>query len=515
MSRFSRLLAPVERLVAALVDPARRERTAVVVLLVYAAVWSLYGAVAKSSQDLHFDMGEAVSWSRELAWGYPKHPPLSAWLVRGWFSVFPLTDWSYYLFAILLATLTLWFAWKLSAHYLDGEKRVVGLALLMLIPFFNFHALKYNANTVMLPFWAATTWWFLRSYETRSAVYAALAGIAAAGAMLGKYWSILLLIGLAVAAVSDPRRKAYFRSAAPWVTVAAGALAVAPHVVWLAANDFGTFGYALDSHATRTRWDAAGWGLGYLAGVAGYIALPVLLVLIAAWISQPRPGAAALLDTLWPADPARRMALIAFVVPILLPAIAAVVAQSQVVSIWAIASMTLLPVVLLSSPRLTIPHSSVLGIVTLAIIVPVGAALASPVIAYVIHQRGVPNNAAQYQQLAAAIERVWRDTTDRPLRFVGGEPGLSSGAAFYLKDRPLAFPEFDQRGAPPVDPQRVTRDGIAMACVASDTYCTDRIAPRVAASPPGRRAEVEIVRSYLGVAGAPQRYLIVTVPPRP
>ena len=59
---------------------------------------------------------------------------------------------------------------------LDGEKRVVGLALLTLVPFFNFHALKFNVNTVLMPVWAATTFWFLRSYVTRSALYAVLAG---------------------------------------------------------------------------------------------------------------------------------------------------------------------------------------------------------------------------------------------------------------------------------------------------------------------------------------------------
>src|SRR5205085_1349081 len=88
--------------------------------------------------------------------------------------------------------------------YLDGEKRVVGLALLMLIPFFNFHALKFNANTILLPVWAATTLWFLRSFETRRPLYAALAGLGAAAAMLGKYWSIYLLAGLGLADILAP-----------------------------------------------------------------------------------------------------------------------------------------------------------------------------------------------------------------------------------------------------------------------------------------------------------------------
>src|SRR5215469_1640548 len=211
--------AALDRLIAALADPARRQRAAALAFAGYCGVWSLYGAIAKGSQDIHFDMGEMVAWSRETFWGTPKHPPFGAWLVRAWFSVFPLADWVYYLFAMVLATLALWIAWQLAARYLDGEKRVVGLALLTLVPFYNFHALKFNANTVMLPLWAATTALFLRAYETRSRLLAALAGLAAAAAMLGKYWSVVLLLGLALAAVIDTRRAAYFRSSAPWITV--------------------------------------------------------------------------------------------------------------------------------------------------------------------------------------------------------------------------------------------------------------------------------------------------------
>src|SRR5712672_3688985 len=275
---------PVKRLLAALADPARRERTVVMVLAVYCGLWTLYGAIAKGSQDIHFDMGEMIAWSRETDWGTPKHPPLGAWLVRAWFSIFPLADWAYYLFAMALATLALWIAWKVSAHYLDGEKRVVGLALLTLVPFFNFHALKFNANTVMMPLWAATTALFLRSYETRRPGVAALAGLAAATAMLGKYWSVVLLLGLGLAALADPRRAAYLRSPAPLVTIAAGLIGLAPHVAWLYSHDFTPFTYAMETHP-GTLLDSMRSGLAYVAGAAGYIAVPVLLAALAAWPS--------------------------------------------------------------------------------------------------------------------------------------------------------------------------------------------------------------------------------------
>src|SRR5215210_8989315 len=103
---MTRVLAPFWRVLEALIGE-RRERNVVWLLIAYCATWSLYGAFAKGSQDIHFDMGEMVAWSRDAGIGTPKHPPLSAWLVRAWFTIFPLADWSYYVFAMMLTTFAL------------------------------------------------------------------------------------------------------------------------------------------------------------------------------------------------------------------------------------------------------------------------------------------------------------------------------------------------------------------------------------------------------------------------
>src|SRR5260370_4450396 len=85
-----------ERLLDALNDPARRERSAAVVLLVYVVLWTLYGAIAKGSQDIHADMSEQFALPLDLALGYPKHPPLTMLILRLCFAVFPAAGWAHY-----------------------------------------------------------------------------------------------------------------------------------------------------------------------------------------------------------------------------------------------------------------------------------------------------------------------------------------------------------------------------------------------------------------------------------
>ncbi len=473
----------------------------------YAAVWTLYGVIAKGSQDIHFDMGEMVAWSHEVGLGTPKHPPLAAWLVRAWFDVMPAVPWTYYLFAVVLATLALWSAWCIAGRYLSPEKRVAGIALLTLVPFYNFHALKFNANTVLIPFWAATTWWFLRSFETRRAGWALLAGIAAAAAMLGKYWSIFLLAGLGLAALSDPRRGAYFRSPAPWLTIAVGAVLIAPHLVWVATHDFEPFRYAFGAHPV-SYGGAVFYALLFFGGILAYIGAPLLLNLAAT-----RPSLAAIRDSIWPATAERRTIAIALAAPIFLAALGAIVLKMRIGALWTMSGMTLLPIVLLSSPLVTMPRIAAMRLLALGMLYPVVMAAAAPAIAVVIHREGVPNYATHYQLIARAVERAWGKRTPEPLRIVGSYTAIVNGIVFYFENQPSTLDIVDPARTPWVDDERIKREGIVIVCPAPELNCIDALNGYAARAPGAQIEDVDLARRFFGALDKPVRYRILVIPP--
>src|SRR5665213_879824 len=506
-----------ERLIDMLTDPARRERTVLIVLAVYAAIWTLYGIIAKSSQDVQFDAAELEVVSRDLEFGYAKHPPFAPWLVHGWFSLFPVRDWSYYLLAMTYVALGLWIAWRLFARFLDPDKRVVALACLMLVPYFNFLSLRFDHNAVLGPLWGATALCFIRSFETRSTAWAALAGATAAAAMLGKYWSIFLLAGLLLAALTDARRANYFRSAAPWVTIAIGSLCLTPHLIWLARHDFISFAYALDAHPAKTIGQSFFGVARYIAGGVGYAAVPVLIVLALA-----RPGRTALADMLIPRAPERRFVAVVFWTQFLLPAALALAFDFELNAIWTMPGFVLLPVLLLASPLVVLRRQVVVPIVSFAVALPLVMLALSPAIAIVLHIMGVSPVSANGQLLAQQIEQEWRRTTDKPLRIVGGAFDLAYVAAFYLPKQTLVFPVNEPQNAPEVTPALVARDGAVLTCFILDDrvgvhYCETlpnvAINLVVADNPKVRRVEVTLTRRYLGIAGKPGRYLIYIIPP--
>jgi Dolichyl-phosphate-mannose-protein mannosyltransferase len=510
-------LGLVGRLLDALTDPVRRDRTAAMVILGYVAAWTVYAAIAKGSQDIHVDMSEQFVLARELAWGYPKHPPLAMVLVRGWFAVFPTTDWAYYLLAMATVGVTLWVVWLLSARYLDGEKRAVGLALLTLVPFFNFHALKFNVNTILMPLWAVTMLAFLRSFESRRVLDAALAGLGAAACMYGKYWSVVLLIGLGVAALADSRRAAYFRSPAPWVTIAVGALALAPHGAWLVTNDFVPFTYAVAVHgAASTFASSASGAFGYLAASVGYVAVPLIIIALMA-----RPNAAAIRDMAWPPTPERRLAALAFWAVLVVPAMMAPLARVQLVSIWSMSAWTLLPVMLLSSPLVAITRHDALRVLALAIVFPLVMIAAAPAIAIGIHRYGQAAGVAHSSVVVEPLERLWRETTDAPLQNFAGYDEFTDGVSFYMRNHPFAAHALEVRAGtvPQAVEARIDRDGLAMLCPArtrhgpSANWCVIAARSRALCFIPGKEREIEVARRFVGVEGKPARYLLMTIPP--
>ena len=204
-------------------------------------------------------------------------------------------------------------------------------------------------------------------------------------------------------------RGAYFRSPAPWLTIAFGAIPIVPHVVWVIEHNFEPFSYALAAHPT-TFVTAAEDGLTYLVGVWAFIVAPLGLGLVAT-----RPSLAAVFDALWPAAGERRTIVIAFMTPLFLAVLVAILLRAQIGALWTMSAMTLLPVVQFSTPLVTVTRTAVVRLLALAIAYPIAMAALSPAIAIVIHREGVPNYGSQYRLIAQEVASAWQARTAAPL----------------------------------------------------------------------------------------------------
>jgi len=499
---------PIRRWSDALCDPARCDRTAAWSILGFVALWMLYGVLAKGSQGIHFDMGELAELGRHPSLGNAKNPPFAMWLTGVWFMVFPRADWPFYLLAMSGVGVALWASWVLFGRILDAQKRVLGLALLTFVPLLTFHPLKFNNNALMIPLWALTVLCFVRSFDDRRLLAAALAGTFAALALLTKYWSIMLIAGLILAALSDRRFNSYFTSAAPWITILCGLLVLSPHLFWLYVNGFPSFSYALIAQGGRTLASSAGSIAGYLGGIVAY----GLVIAGIAWVAT-RPSRAAIADMFRPAEDRRRFVAITFATMFLLPVAIALAARSQLTSLWTMPAWFLLPLILLSPAAIAVSRAALARVLTLALAVPVAAVLVAPSIAWVIHRNGLAGNAGYYQPLAAAVDKVWRNASTQPLQFIAGDGDLAYGTAFYLSRRAIVFPDENRQLAPWVMRADVATAGIVLVCPAIESGCVERIKTYAGNFPRFALDEVTVVNRYLGIDGPPRNFAIVTVTP--
>src|ERR1700716_4239294 len=243
-------------------------------LIGFIAVWQAFLATAYFSGDLHPDVLETWTLGRRIEWGYSKHPPLMGWVARAWTSVFPLTNWSFQLMALTNAAIALWAVDLISRRFVKGDKRAIVLLLLMMLPIYQLHAQRFNANAVLLAAWPLASYCFLRSFETREIRWAVAAGATAALAMLGKYYSVFLIVSFAVAAICHPQRRAYFTSWAPWISIAVMFAALAPHLQWLVVNGAPPFVYALARHTGKAFVPSLIEAFLFILGVAMILAIP-------------------------------------------------------------------------------------------------------------------------------------------------------------------------------------------------------------------------------------------------
>ena len=383
------------------------------------------------------------------------------------------------------------------------------LLLLMLLPAYQFHAQRFNANAVLLAAWPIATYCFLRSFETRTVGWAIAAGATAALAMLGKYYSVFLILSFLAAAVCHPQRRAYFGSWAPWASTATGLAALAPHMVWLATTGAQPFAYALERHAGKAHVPPLIEPLLFVLGVALVLAIPT-----AAWVLI----AGDRLKT-FPQDfrNLNRGLLLLFFVSVgtlVLPPIAAVALGADMPPIWALQGLFLFAILIVCGASYPIErfYSVNLAVAVIAI-----AVLAVVVVAplHALYRNFHPLNEGRnfYQASAMELTRQWHRQSDAALPAVGGDDDLAFAMAFYSPDHPAYEERLVHPHAERLSAQAKFERGWAALCFEGDQHCIAAMERTAARASRYVRTEFILESTLLGQPGATQGFVALIVPP--
>ena len=466
------------------------------VLVAFVAAWMLFWEVSTATVDVHFDASEAIVWAQHFAFGY-KHPPLTGWLFALWFSVFPRQQWAMNLLTVMTSAVALAVSWRLLRDHLDKNRALLGLFALMLIPLYDVKAEVLNANTVMIPVWAAALLFYLRARRGLGLANAFLAGAFSSLTMLGKYWAVFLFAGMAIDTLVEPGVRRFWRSPAPYLMAAGAAIVLAPHVWWMLTQSGASVQFAESVASWMPLSAALAKSANYFVGSVAYIIGPLI------FFAALRPSRAVLADTVWPTEELRRQAWILLLVPLVLPALVNLAIPYRLTAAWTSPNWALLPIVLYGSHLLSIDErvSARAGLATLVITLAI--LIASPVIACVRLTHGPDPYRPHFQQVAEIGEGL----AGRPIELIWGSEGIASGLPFYLpKARPLMISPLSAEGR-----AAIAAHGLLIACTSGDEGCRQTAESFAHAGAASKTAT--LTRSFLGFSSPPVGFQITAVPP--
>ncbi|TKT72922.1 glycosyltransferase family 39 protein [Afipia massiliensis] len=479
-----------------------------VLLAVFVTLWTAFLAIAYLNADLHPDVIEAWTIGRTLDWGGAKHPPLMGWVTHAWTLVFPVADWSFYLLAMVNSALALWIIDLTTRRFTNGDKRVIVLLLLMLLPVYQFQAQRFNANSVLFAVWPLAIYCFLRSFETRRAGWAAAAGLAGALAILGKYYSAFLIVGFIFAAVLHPARRIYFTSSAPWISAAAGLLLLAPHVHWMLTSGTSPLGYALAAHGGLTTGRAFLSGLAFLLGLAATLALPGFM-----WAVMIRTRAGDYLRDFRLLDPGLLLLLLVAIGAIIVPPVVSLMLRSSLTTVWASPGLFVFVLVAVCAARFPVDRTQTRRLAASILAVTLVAVLLAPAHAYYRNGHPFKEGRNYYSRATTEVMRRWRQVSPSLLKTVSGDR-LAMALTFYAPVRPAFVLPFTQRDGWQIPSDAVLREGWASMCLPDEEACLQWLKQIAATSPDAKPFDFVVQPQLWGIAGVPARITALVVPPR-
>ncbi len=473
---FTRAVERIDALGARIVSPESaatvESRIFVCFVLGHVVVWTLYAWLSHNNLSSSADLTEAYAWGREFQWGYHKHPPLSAWIAAGWFTLLPRSDWAYFLLATLVVAVGYAGVFAAIGLLEKGPRRLAAVMALEFAPIYGFLAIRFNANSVLLAVWPWATWAFLRAVRSPTLLNGALLGLALAVAMLAKYYSLVLIVGMLAALLASKDRWRLIASPAMAGVVVAGGLALAPHMVWLVQSDFAPIRYADDQTAS-----SLGQFFGYLVKFPlAQLAYQAPILAVAAF-ALPSPGrifSRSLFAWSGVGDDRRRVLALG-IAPFLATIALGVATYSQLSTIWGIPLWFLTAWIVLSSPGIAAGEVNAPRVAGLLVLFWAVLLVIAPVVNLASTALRAPGAVLPQKETAIAATSAWRTASGgRPLRLVGGDDIFSPAIVFYSSDNPSWYDPAHPDFTPWADAARIARDGAAVVCRTADRLCADQ-----------------------------------------
>jgi Dolichyl-phosphate-mannose-protein mannosyltransferase len=491
---------------AVLLSPQRAGAGVAVSIVLFCLLGVLVLLLMKPAETLFMDSTEAYAWGMQFLGGYGRHPPLTGWIARIWYSVFPATHWSSYALSGVMTGISLGSIYLIGRRVVGCRRATLILFAMMFYPLFiGGKADRFNNYQMLLAVLPLTIWLLLRAYDKPNIRSGAALGLSAAAATLTIYSAAFGLIGITLAALLHPDRRKFFTHPAPYAALVAYVLALSPHLIWLFHNDFSSLRWA-ESFVDRVSHRAH--ILTYLGQQFGLVAFCLLGAAISLIPWRRRAG---------PIDappPTARLHIIVIATALIGgPALMGLAFNVFLKPDWGNSFFFLVPVGVLSLlPSVLVTRRAVARAVVIAAAFVIALLAGSPLYSWVRYHRELDDGLYRpLPEAAVEITRLWRKRFHSRLPIVASGFEIAAPIVFYSPDHPKMFSDFDPAYAPWIDyPAELKQKGFVGVCFTDDAACKANLK---ALNPNAEAFELVVRRRMYGIMTPPMKlHLEFTAP---
>jgi len=427
------------------------ERCLYIFIFLHVFFWTLIPAWVRYT--LPMDAMEGTIWGHQLVLGYDKNPFLNGWLTRFALFLGGGSVWVIYLFSQLSVAACFWATWKISKKILPPIYALISVLLLESMQYYHLHAIDFNDNTLELGLWAFTILFFYEATLKNKLSDWLLTGFFAGLGMMAKYYTAMLLIPMVLFLISQSAARQSFKSGKMYLGLLVFLVVILPHTIWLFFHDFITIHYAVSRVSSPpTLLNHLQFPLQF-AWQQFEVLLPALLL-----FSILLLGKKPVLTKLTPLQKFDKTFLFLMGMgPFLLTISLSAIFGMKLRAGWGQPLLSLWGIILIAwiTPRLTRERF----IFFIALLITLAAVMMS-VYSFALIRAKEPSSANFPGEIIAyELTKQWEQRYHTSLAYVAGPRWLAGNIAFYSKDQPTVYIDWNKKVSSWIDENKLKESG--------------------------------------------------------